>query len=243
MIAHFVICTLGSQDLVELAVASIHKFAGDATLDLIQLPESALGDRNAHGHALDQWQRNEEREPIPDEDVVVVMDPDVAILSDKWRTEMERTFKLLPKVGIWGAGCTEDFGLRIHPSMMVIRGVVFNTLTSSFKPFHRPTDTQWLDTGGWYCKCAVNRGWKLWREERALGHDWHGAAAWYDVTATYLRHKWDHEETTPLPMWVHLGGGTWSDPTRLTWWQRQRRRSALAKRRKFIEAVEKVLSA
>lgn len=241
MIAHFVICTLGSADLLEVAIASVHKFAGDATLDLIELPERALGDRDAHGRALDQWQREPGREAIPDHDVVVIMDPDVAILSAHWRVEMERTLRVMPNVGIWGAGCREDFGLRVHPSMMVIRGTVFNTLTSTFRPFARPGDTEFLDTAGWYCKCARDKGWKLWREERALGYDWHGAAAWYPYTATFLRHAWEHEQT-PTPMWAHLGGGTWSDPARLTWWQRQRRRRAVAKRREFIAAVTQVLS-
>ena len=241
MIAHFVICVLGSADLLELAIASVHKFAGDATLDLIQLPDSAYGNAFAHGRALDQWRTKVERDPIPDEDVVVLMDPDTAILSPHWRVAMERAFALFPQVGVWGAGCTEDMGRRIHPSMMAIRGKAFNTLTATFRDFHRPTDTEWLDTGGWYCKCAEAHGWQLFGVERALGFDWHGAAAWYREGSDTLRHLWDHEiEVTP--MWVHLGGGTHSDPARLNWWQRLRRRQAIAKRRRFIEAVKTVLA-
>ena len=241
MIAHFVICSLGSTDLLELAIASVHKFAGDATLDHITIPDSELGNPNAHGRALTQWAYDPQREPIPDDDVVVIMDPDVAILSPKWRAQMERAFNLDPNLGIWGAGCMEDFGLRIHPSMMVIRGKTFNTMSATFRPFSRPGDTEWLDTGGWYCKCARDKGWNLQRVERALHYDWQGFSAWYWEHAIYLQHAWDHEREV-MPMWVHLGGGTWSDPTRLNLWQRLRRRQAIAKRRKFVEAVKKALA-
>lgn len=229
MIAHFVICALGSADLLRLAVASIHKFAGESTLDIVTLSDKAVGDAHAHGRALDQWRDSHEREQVSNDDVVVIMDPDAVILSLQWRKEMEATFTLMPKVGIWGAGCREDFGLRVHPSMMAIRGTLFNTSSASFKPYSRKGDRDWRDTAGWYCKVARDKGWRLWREERALGHDWHGAAAWC------------HWRAPNVPMWVHLGGGTWSDPARLTWWQRQRRRQAIKTRRRFIAACEEVL--
>lgn len=242
MIAHFVICTLGSPDLLELAIASVHKYAGETTLDLLRLPESAYGNPAAHGNALDTW-RNEmvEQRAFPDEDAVVIMDPDTVILTSDWRTEMETTFRHMSKVGIWGAGCREDFGLRIHPSMMAIRGTVFNNLTATFRPFARPGDREWLDTGGWYCKCARDHGWKLWREERALGYDWHGASAWYAHSTQYLRHQYAHH-TYITPMWVHLGGGTHSDPARLNWVQKLRRRRAIATRRRFVAAVKEHLA-
>ncbi len=227
MIAHFVICYLGGMDLLQLAVASIHKFAGDATVDLVKIPEVKLGDPQAHGLALDQWSRESMVETyIDDRDVVVVMDPDAAILSHKFRMRLEDVFDD-PNVGIWGAGCREDFGLRVHPMMMAIRGKLFNLQAekeTTFRPFVPDGQQEWRDTGGWYCKCAVTRGWELVREERRLGQDWHGAAAFGEG-----------------PLFVHLGGGTWSDPARMSWLQRVKNRRAIQRRRSFIAAVESVL--
>jgi hypothetical protein len=234
MIARFVICALGSADLVALAVASIEKFAGDATVDLIQLRESALGDPNAHGRALDQWRLNTEREPIPDEDVVVIMDPDAAITSPLWRKQLEYAM-WFPQVGIWGAGCKEDFGARIHPLMMAIRGKCFNEIDATFRPFHREGTFEWRDTAGWYCKCALTKGWTLRAVER-FGTYQKASGNWWRVPDVQA---WVFGFDT---LFVHLGGGTWSDPTRLTWWQRQRRRRALRLRRRYVAEVRKILA-
>lgn len=231
MIAHFVICHIGSYDLIQLAVASIHKFAGDATVDLVEIPDSKFGDPQAHGRALDQWSREALLEmDIDDRDVVVVMDPDAAILSHTFRPRMEAVFAN-PNVGIWGAGCREDFGLRVHPMLMAIRGKLFNLqagLETTFRPLAPEHSTEWRDTGGWYCKCAVTRGWELKREERRLGQDWHWAAAFGNHPAV-------------RPMFVHLGGGTTSDPARMNWLQRVKNRRAIQRRRSFITAVGNVL--
>jgi hypothetical protein len=241
MIAHFVVCTLGSADLVAVCVASIEKFGGDAQLHLIQLPDSAYLNPLAHGRALDQWRNAIEDRAIPisDHDVVVIMDPDCAILSPQWRPVMEKAFANDPHLGVWGAGSREDFGPRVHPSMMVIRASLFVRLTSSFQP---RGEGDWRDTGGWYCKCVVAGGWRVTPVERAHGWDWHGASAWYDPWVKLsLRTLWDHG-IAPMPLWSHLGGGTHTDVSRLTWWQRQARRPAIRRRRRWVAEVEKVLS-
>src|SRR5882672_610611 len=77
------------------------------------------------------------------------------------------------------------------------------------------------------------------------GPDWHRASAWWGMKTkvtitTYDGKRWPIKE--PVPLWSHLGGGTHSDVTRLSWWQRQRRRRAIRQRRRWIAAVKQVLA-
>ena len=131
---HFCIITLGCADLVELALASIKKYAGDCVGDVGTLPADTT-DPAMHGRAIDLWRAR--HGPVADNDIVVIMDPDVVILYETWRMELDRAFAN-PQVGIWGAGSTEDFGPRVHASMMAIRGEVWNTLDRSFVPTDNP---------------------------------------------------------------------------------------------------------
>src|SRR3990167_6619637 len=131
LMLHFCIITLGCEDLVELALASIKKYAGDCVGDVGTLPADTT-DPAMHGRAIDLWRAR--HGPVADDDLVVVMDPDVVILSVWWRIEMERAFRP-DQIGIWGAGSAEDFGPRVHVSMMAIRGKLWNALLPvSFVP-------------------------------------------------------------------------------------------------------------
>ena len=217
---HFCIITLGCADLVELALASIKKYAGDCVGDVGTLPADTT-DPAMHGRAIDLWRAR--HGPVADNDIVVIMDPDVVILSDEWRREMIATFSN-PRIGIWGAGSAEDFGSRVHASMMAIRGKLWNKLPVTFAPGNDP---EWRDTGGNYCKWATWGDWILKPIER--GADWHGFSAWKS-------YRWP-----PVPLWAHLGGGSHSDPTRLTWLQRVRRRQAIRERERFKRVVREHL--
>lgn len=218
---HFLLVTLGGEDLLALALASIDRYAGDCEVDIVRLPADTT-DPFAHGHAIDFW-RERQKFGVKDTDAVCIMDPDVVILSEWWRREVDRVLfdENDGSVGIWGAGSAEDYGPRIHASMMVIRGRLFNDLIRSFAPCLDPREREWRDTGGLYCMWAKDAGWRLNPVER--GQDWHGFAAW--------------------GTWTHLGGGSHSDPTRMTTWQRLRQWKAIARRRTFIKAVTEHLTA
>lgn len=234
MIAHFIICTLGSADLVQLCLHSIRRFGGNCMVDIVDLPADTT-DPAAHGYALNQWRQTYDGQ-VADDDVVVIMDPDCALLSAQWRIEMERAFSA-PHVAIWGAGAQEDFGPRVHASMMCIRGSFWNRrwmLNYGFVPCPDAREYKWRDTGGLVCMWAKAIGLTVQPLER--GPDWHGASAWWGMKPV------PSEAFMPAPLWSHLGGGTHSDVTRLTWWQRQRRRRAIKQRRRWIKAVQTLLS-
>ncbi len=225
---HFCIITLGCADLVELALASIKKYAGDCVGDVGTLPMNTT-DPAMHGRAIDLWR--ERRNLIADHDTVVIMDPDVVILSDWWRREMESAFSD-PRVGIWGAGSAEDFGPRVHPSMMVIRGKLWNELPVTFVP---GDDKDWSDAGGHYCKWATWGGWGGWTlKPIERGADWHGFSAWGWCCGA--------QSEFCKPMWVHLGGGSHSDAARMTWLQRMRRWRAIRERERFKRLVKEHLN-
>src|SRR3990167_2429162 len=116
---HFLIVQLGSQDLMTVALASIERFAGPCNVDIVKLSEGTT-DPRAHGQAIDDW-RLYQQITVMDKDVVVVMDPDVILLSEWWRVELDRAFAD-PHVGIWGAGNQRAWGPRVHAHMMAIRG-------------------------------------------------------------------------------------------------------------------------
>ena len=207
---HFLIVTLGCRDLLELAVASIDKYAGECMLDIVDLPADTT-DPVAHGRAIDFW-RQRQKIGIRDTDLVCVMDPDVILLNSGWRAAVDTVF-MDHTVGIWGAGMTEDFGPRVHASLMVIRGLVFNTYEYSFVPVNG--DPRWRDTGGNYCRLVAGSGWRVVPKQRGL--DWHGVSAW--------------------GLWAHLGGGSHSDWARLTWRQRLCRWPAIRQRWAFMRAA------
>ena len=238
---HVLIVALGSHDLVDLARQSFHHYtqAHSVTSHVEELPLNT-NDSRAHGAAIDRW-RDTLREPqilgwrgpVWDSDIVVIMDPDVAILSEWWLREMERV--LLDEnpgdVGIWGAGSAEDFGPRVHASMMAIRGRLWNFSQATFLPIGTGP---WRDTGGFYCEQAVKLGWKVVPVER--GADWGDFSCW--------RMQRRHDVAKPgldSPIWTHLGGGSHSDPTRMTWWQRIKRRRAVRERERFKAAVREHL--
>ena len=217
---HFLLVTLGGRDLVELALASIDKYAGECEVDLVDLPKDTT-DPWAHGRAIDFW-RQRQKVGIRDSDLVAIMDPDCVILSEWWRKEVDQAFSD-PTVGIWGAGSQKDWGPRVHASMMVIRGKLFNNYEYSFMP--QSLDTRWRDTGGNYCRLASG-AWKVMPVER--GPDWHRFSAW-----------WYGDSHAPL--WTHLGGGSHSDVTRMTWKQRYFvpwRRRAIWERERFKRVVK-----
>ena len=229
---YFCLVTLGGDDLVRLAIRSIQRYVKEP----YQIHEFPLADPvtpASHGQAINVWRTRYQQE-VKETDYVVIMDPDVAILSPWWQREATRAFDD-PTVGIWGAGASEDFRLRVHASMMVIRGSAWKTLDRSFTPCTDPRERDWRDTGGLYCMFAKAAGWKVVPVERGL--DWHGVSAWYAQPRNTL---WG----VPLAeggcraMWAHLGGGTWSDPTRMTRWQRIRRRTVIRQRRQFISIVQ-----
>ncbi len=227
---HFLLVTLDGKDLLELAIASIDNYAGDCELDIVDLPAETI-DPWAHGRAIDFWRRRQ-KIGIRDTDLVAIMDPDCAILSDWWRREVDEAFSD-PTIGIWGAGSTEDFGPRVHASMMVVRGELFNNYEYSFMP--QSTDARWRDTGGNYCRLA-SQVYTIMPIERGHHYDWHGASAWYPYhMRNHMRFHWDHE--TLCPMWVHLGGGSFSDPARMTRWQRITQWQAIRRRERFKRAV------
>ena len=224
---HFCIITLGCADLVELALASIKKYAGDCVGDVGTLPADTT-DPAMHGRAIDLWRAR--HGPVADNDIVVIMDPDVVILSHWWRLEMDAAFSNL-RVGIWGAGSREDFGPRVHASMMAIRGKLWNySLDIPAYTFVPKGDGAWRDTGGRFCCEATCDWWLLKPVER--GRDWLGEfSCWRETTYQ-----------TGAPMWTHLGGGSHSDPSRLTWPQRIRRWRAIRERERFKRVVKEHLN-
>lgn len=226
---HFLIVQLGSEDLMEVALASIDRFAGECNVDIVKLPDNTSSPR-AHGEAIDHWRRHQQVS-VMDSDVVVLMDPDVVLLSDYWRKELDLAFKN-PLIGIWGAGSREDFGPRVHASMFAVRGSIFNTLERSFTPCLDLRERIWRDTGGLYCMWVKYAGWDLKPVERDHASDWCDEFS-----------QWRAFDGTPPepPMWSHLGGGSHSDPKRLTWWQRQRRHRQIAQRRRWLRAAKTVL--
>src|SRR3990167_90660 len=228
---HFCIITLGCADLVELTLASIKKYAGDCVGDVGTLPTDTT-DPAMHGRAIDLWRAR--HGPVADDDIVVIMDPDVAILYETWRTELDRAF-VNPQVGIWGAGSREDFGPRVHASMMAIRGKLWNySLDIPAYTFVPKGDGAWRDTGGRFCCEATCDWWLLKPVERDV--DWHGFSAWCSWEApknpTYRWQFWPERA-----MWTHLGGGSHSDPTRLTCLQRIHRWRAICERERFKRLV------
>lgn len=232
---HFLICTVGGADLVEIALRSIDRYAGECQVDIMKLDEATLTPRS-HGAAIDFW-RERQKVGVKDTDAVCIMDPDVALLSEWWRREVDRAlFEENPgNVGIWGAGAVEDYGPRVHASMMVIRGRLFNDLIRSFTPCLDPRERMWRDTGGLYCMWAKDAGWAVMPVERA--DDWHGFSAWYSRPEENRHVVKGSLTSAHYPMWTHLGGGTHSDPTRLTLWQRIRRWKTIRRRKAFIKAV------
>ena len=239
---HVLIVALGSRDLIDLARRSLHRYAHDVTTHVEELP-ATTNDPRAHGAAIDRWRdamRDPDimswRGPIRDTDTVVIMDPDVAILSEWWLREMIRVLydENPGDVGIWGAGSAEDFGPRVHASMMAIRGTLWNTSQATFLPIGTGP---WRDTGGFYCEQAMKLGWKVVPVER--GSDWNRFSAWWKIGSKYGDLANGIEERGP--MWTHLGGGSHSDPTRMTWWQRIKRRRAVRERERFKAAVREHL--
>ena len=219
---HFCLVTLGSKDLLTLALASIDKYAGDCNVDIINNEPNYAKGSWAHGDALDHWRRSQKL-GIKDTDIVVIMDPDVVILSKWWREEVESAFRQ-PSVGIWGAGARDDFGPRVHASMMCIRGQVFNDMDATFQPVMQG---DWRDTGGAYCRMASVTGWRVVPLER--GKDWNGSSAWWKPEPSPY---WN------IPLWAHLGGGTHSDPTRLTRWERIKHFREISRRKHFVWAAQ-----
>lgn len=240
---HFCIVTLGSGDLRDMCVASIAKYAGqNVSVNQVPLPSDTC-DPRAHGQAIDEWRRTW-KGAIKDTDIVCVMDPDCILLSVWWRIELERAFADWSHadsyVGIWGAGSKEDFGPRVHASMMCVQGKLWNQAEWGFAPCTDPRERTWRDTGGLFCLWAVDHGWRVRPVER--GPDWQGASAYWPFP--YRNRLWDepfyyyHERA---PMWSHLGGGTHSDPQRLTWWQRYKRRKQIKQRHRWAGAVKEHL--
>jgi len=225
---HFCIVTLGSDDLVALALRSIEKYVSTPhSVTTIHLPLDT-DDPAAHGRAIDEWRR-QTKGLVWANDIVVVMDPDVAILSGWWEKELLNAFSDL-QVGIWGAGSKEDFGPRVHASMMAIRGRLWNTSKKSFIPTdstHHPRE--WRDTGGLYCQNAVDNQWALKPVERRPD-DWEGYSCWAmpNTGGSVL-------------LWTHLGGGSHSDVTRMTWYQRIRRYQAIRERERWKRLVSEHL--
>ena len=226
---HFLIVQLGSQDLMTTALASIERFAGECNVDIVKLPDSTT-DPRAHGQAIDDWRKFQH---IAVKDVVVVMDPDVVLLSERWRIEVEAAFA--SGVGIWGAGNQHAWGPRVHAHMMVISGSVFNSLERSFTPCLDVREQDWRDTGGLYCMWARAAGWKVRPVEQ--GRDWHGVSAGYSHPAGMANGC--------RALWAHLGGGSHSDVKRMTWRQQYLsawRRREIAKRKRFLRAAHTHLS-
>ena len=224
---HVCMVTLGGRDLVELAIASLDKYAGDdVSLDIVDLPKDTT-DPWAHGRAIDFW-RQRQKIGIRDSDLVTLMDPDCVLLSHRWRIEVDRVFND-PHVGIWGAGASEDWGPRVHASMMVIRGKLFNNYEYSFMP--QSLDSRWRDTGGNYSRLASG-AWKVIPVER--GPDWNGVSAWWGTPIDQHACSYNLQ---PIPLWSHLGGGSHSDPTRMTRWERVKRFRAIQQRERFKQAV------
>ena len=232
---HFLIVQLGSDDLMVTALASIDRFAGHCNVDVVKLPLDTR-DPRAHGQAIDDWRRFQQVS-VMDRDVVCIMDPDVVLLSAQWRVAADEAFDN-PHVGIWGAGAQEDFGPRVHASLLCVRGSIFNTLERSFTPCLDLREQTWRDTGGLYCMWVKHAGHEVRPLER--GPDWHGAAAWWGRVAVPRQRLpvWQ-----PVPLWAHLGGGSHSDPTRMTPWQRLRNWRLLQKRQRFLAAARAYLRA
>lgn len=226
---HILVCALGGDDLLDVCLASVAKYAGsDYRLHVRYVPTDST-DPADHGRTINLWRQ---QQPVSNEDIVALMDPDCVLLSDWWRREMERAFALV-SAGVWGAGSKEDFGPRVHASMMCVRGWLWNQPTFGFTPCPDPRERTWRDTGGLFCLSAVEAGWRVLPVER--GEDWHGASAYWP--SLYRNRLWDHCHERG-PMWSHLGGGTHSDPTRLTWLQRLHRYKQIKQRHRWLAAVK-----
>ncbi len=231
---HFLIVQLGSDDLMVTALASIDRFAGECNVDVVKLP-IATTDPRAHGQAIDDW-RKFQKFGIADTDIVVLMDPDVVLLSAQWRKELDAAFTD-PHLGVWGAGAKEDFGPRVHASMFAVRGSIFNTLERSFTPCLDLRERTWRDTAGLYCMWVHDAGYKVQPVER--GPDWHGVSAWWGrvQVPNQALPVWQ-----PVPLWAHLGGGSHSDPARMTTWQQVRNWRSVQRRTRFIRDARALLA-
>jgi hypothetical protein len=191
-----------SADLTQLCVASLRRFAptvrrillvtqADRALQrwLDQDPEEAIQitgySRDARDHAL-ALEEARRRHLHDSYDVVVCLDNDVVITSDRWLGWLEACF-LDPRVGAAGAwhGDLAAKGL-LHASMLAMRGEWFSTVRTFHSQIHLwEPGRKWLDTLGVACVEIASHA-------RLEGVEPTYAPAWTDYAG----------------LWRHLGGGT-----------------------------------
>lgn len=140
--------------------------------------------------------------------LIAIVDNDVMLLHSFWETLILLEFSD-PTVGAWGAGWMDP--RVIHASMLVMRGDLFQQIKSFYPEGN-------YDTGGLACWQIEQMGYRLVRVP-VDPKPW----ALHRTART-----WHH--------WVHLGGGTHSDWTQLTWLQRIKRIRRIYERKKFLRA-------
>jgi len=156
-------------------------------------------------------------------DVVILMDDDTIILSDRWWPWIETAFAISPNLGILGGvrsrgliGQAYIAGLLIvHAHMMAMRGDLFRRV-STFHALSDLTDSYVrLDTGAVACLEADHQHLEV--RTVPFYEPGRGPSYWpigIDATEYY-------EPGDPAPLWAHLGRGTSFAPR--GWWREHAR--------------------
>ena len=157
-----------------------------------------------------------------DADIVVLLDDDTVILSDRWWPWIETAFAVAPHLGILGGVRSRGLigqayvegVLLVHAHMMAMRGDVFRRVST----FHARDDAEagyvQVDTGGLACLETVRWG----HEVRPVPFHEPGHGLLYagiDATEYFAPPESEH------PLWAHLGRGTSFAPQ--GWWREHAR--------------------
>ncbi len=162
-------------------------------------------------------------------DLVILLDDDTVILSDRWWPWIETAFAVSPNLGILGGVRSRGLVgqayvegvLLVHAHMMAMRGEWFRNAST----FHAQTEVgigyQRLDTGAVACLEAARAGCEVRpvpfhepgrgpRYGSSIGQAWA-----IDATEYY-------DPADPIaPLWAHLGRGTSFAPR--GWWREHAR--------------------
>lgn len=156
-----------------------------------------------------------------EEDVVILLDDDTIVLSDRWWPMIEQAFRGTPALGILGGVRSRGLigqayvegVLLVHASMMAIRGEWFRR-ASTFHARRDPSDpVVRIDTGGLACLEAARRGYTL---RYCPFHEPGRGPRYGAIDATEY-----FDEDPAAPLWAHLGRGTSFAPR--GWWREQAR--------------------
>ena len=164
-----------------------------------------------------------------DADLVILLDDDSIVLSDRWLPLIKQSFTNCPALGILGGVRSRglvgqayvDGVLLVHASMMAIRGELFRRAST----FHAQPDPSVpyvrIDTGGLACIEAADQGYTIQYvpfHEPGRGPLYGSSIgrAWAIDATEYF-----HPAEPIAPLWAHLGRGTSFAP-RGWWWEQAR---------------------